>query len=686
MQFVLAPESCGAWMGKTMKLAMWWLVALVMAGADDGVASAPQDDAAPPKPVVEAVQKDVSDQVNRHLKKQLGEVTRQLDAGRRWPGLAKTPLRIKGFGDPWGAMADLETHGLAVAAAARDSKGNPAAVLNAMAATLGKTGGPPTSVEPPARPELAVLGRYVTAVFDAARARRERAIRKLQPKQRQFMVAWAPKLIVNYGPQLPFNSEARPILEKDLAFVSFVWDDTDWAELTGAAATLCAFTDRKFIQRVKAACHSAPAGRPDLPGVTGKLVYKEKTEHGWILIGGKGKNKYALEEPVALLVDLGGDDTYLGRIASSHDREHPFGVVVDLGGNDTYTPSKCGLATGRLGVGLLYDLAGNDRYHLSEGSGGVGLGGIGVLIDVGGDDVYTGSRFTQGAAVAGLGLLLDLAGNDRHTAFGYAVGLGGSGGVGAVVDVSGDDSYQCGDKYPSGYNQLEKPRPKPGDPRFQWTAFGMGTGLGRRIVGTRDARHHRYALAGGVGMVIDVAGDDAYSSSNFSQGCGYYFGAGLKLDLGGVDSHGAARYGHASGAHFGMGLFVDYRGRDAYASTGPTYNGGCAWDHSIFLCIDAGATGDTYDLTRSAGLGRADIGSWGVFADLAGDDRYLLRNRPGRASQTGVGVFYDRDGADEYVMAGKKKGKKGRNPPGNGQLEVTEKGGMFWDRKDGKRR
>jgi len=677
-------------MEKTMKLTMWmwWWPALVVLCADGAMAQ--RGDEAPPRPVVESVQQEVSPQVEKHLSERLSEVNRKLGAGKRWPSRAKTPLRLKGLEDPWGAMADLEAYGLAVARAAGEARVDPAAVLNAMAAALGKPAGKPTPVAPPSRTELPELGRYITAVLAAARVQRDHAVRKLKPRQQKFMVNWAPNLIVNYGPQIPFNAQAKPVLQKDLAFVSFIWDDTDWSAFTGAAATLCVFTENKFIQRVKAACFTARASRARLPGVTGTLYYQEKTEHGWILIGGKGKNKYALEEPVAVLVDLGGDDTYLGRIASSHDPEHPFGVVVDLAGNDTYTPSRCGLATGRLGVGLLHDLAGNDRYHLSEGSGGVGLGGIGVLIDERGDDVYTGSRFTQGAAVAGLGLLLDRRGNDRHTAFGYAVGLGGSAGVGAVVDVEGNDAYQCGNKYPSGYNQLEKPPPKSGDPRFQWTAFGMGTGLGRRIVGTTDPRHHQYALAGGVGMVIDVAGDDTYASSNFSQGCGYYFGAGLKLDLDGDDSHGAARYGHAAGAHFGMGLFVDYRGCDRYASTGPTYNLGCAWDHSIFVCIDAGATGDTYDLTRSAGLGRADIDSWAVFADLGGADRYLLRNRPGRASRTGVGVFYDREGADEYIMGKKKnkknKQKKGKSAPENGQLAVTEQGGMFWDRKDEKRR
>src|SRR5262249_36019320 len=145
-----------------------------------------------------------------------------------------------------------------------------------------------------------------------------------------------------------------------------------------------------------------------------------------------------------------------------------------------------------------------------------------------------------------------------------------------------------------------------------------------------------FNLAGGLGLVIDVAGNDRYDSSNFSQACGYFFGAGLKLDLAGDDTHGAARYGHAAGAHYGMGLFIDYAGNDTYTSTGPPYNGGCAWDHSVFLCVDAGGD-DRYQFERTAGPGRADIGSWGVFADLGGKDTYVAPGGLGRASQKSLG-------------------------------------------------
>ncbi|MBD0305831.1 MAG: hypothetical protein ICV76_04680, partial [Nitrospiraceae bacterium] len=75
-------------------------------------------------------------------------------------------------------------------------------------------------------------------------------------------------------------------------------------------------------------------------------------------------------------------------------------------------------------------------------SGGAGFAGIGLLHDRAGRDRYIGSRLTQGAAIGGLGLLIDDEGNDLYTGFQYAVGFGGPLGVGAVLDVKGDDSYQ----------------------------------------------------------------------------------------------------------------------------------------------------------------------------------------------------------------------------------------------------
>jgi hypothetical protein len=201
-------------------------------------------------------------------------------------------------------------------------------------------------------------------------------------------------------------------------------------------------------------------------------------------------------------------------------------------------------------------------------------------------------------------------------------------------------------------------------------------GLGRRIF-PRGAKpeDHPYALAGGFGIVIDLAGDDRYRSSNFSQGCGYYFGTGLVLDLAGDDHREAARYGNAAGAHFGFGLHIDYAGKDVYAPLGPTYVGGCAWDHSVFLCVD-GAGDDAYDMRRAPGLGLGDIGGWGGFADLAGNDSYQGSGL-GRASQNGLALFLDAAGEDDYkgVSAGKDR------PFTNGHIQADAGAGwLFVDR------
>src|SRR5205814_8768843 len=140
--------------------------------------------------------------------------------------------------------------------------------------------------------------------------------------------------------------------------------------------------------------------------------------------------------------------------------------------------------------------------------------------------------------------------------------------------------------------------------------------------------------------------NDVSESSNFSQACAYFFGIGLKMDLAGDDRHAAARYGLAAGAHYGLGLFLDYEGHDHYDCLGPTYDGGCAWDRSIFLLADGGGD-DVYDWSKSSGGGRADRGGWGVFADLAGDDTYRVNGFPGGSSAKGLGVFFDGAGRDE---------------------------------------
>jgi len=623
-----------------------------------------------------AAKQEVQPEIDRQLAAEQKIVMQELALGERYPAMFKTPVRVKAVRAPWAGMADIEASGLGLAAAAKGGLAELPAILDALSAAIGKPAGVAKSIP---RRKLATLddhADYIASVFAAAKALRDGAIAKLTAENREFVVGWPARMLGLFGPQIPFNQRTRPICQNDRAFCAFACQHFDWPRFVGAAKALAQLADRAYLAALKNALKAAESSLQRVAGVTGGVMYRKETPHGLILFGGKATNTYNLTVPVALIVDLGGDDHYKGRVAASFDADHPNGAVIDLAGSDTYEGKPLGLATGRLGVGMLLDLAGDDTYKLPLGTGGAGFGGVGILCDAEGDDTYLGSKWTQGAAIGGIGLLLDLAGNDTHESFGYAIGLGGPGAVGAVIDLAGNDSYQCGKKYPSGYNQTENPKAKPGDPKFQYDAFGLGMGLGRRTY-PRTGHSSAFEMAGGVGMVIDIAGDDRYDSSNFSQACGYFFGVGLKLDLAGNDVHGAARYGHGSGAHFGMGLFIDYDGKDVYRSTGPTYNGGCAWDRSAFLFIEGGNGDDSYQWERSAGLGRADIGSWSLFAEMGGNDVYSVGSGLGRVSRKSLSVFYDRSGVDNYQ--GVKRAGKAK--PANGITHSDGSGGLFVDRK-----
>jgi hypothetical protein len=364
-------------------------------------------------------------------------------------------------------------------------------------------------------------------------------------------------------------------------------------------------------------------------------------------------------------------------IAASGDSEHGNAVIIDMSGNDTYDSAALGLATGRLGVGLLIDQAGDDVYQLEVGSGGAGFAGLGILFDAKGNDLYMGARLTQGAAIGGLGLLFDAAGNDRYASHGFALGFGGPQGVGATIDLQGDDEYQCGNKYPSAYNEEDAPNGKPGDPMFQYDCFGLGTGSGRRLL-TKRPEWQDYDLAGGWGLLLDVEGNDRYRSANFSQGHGYFFGAGAFLDLSGNDEYVAARYGHGSSAHYGVGLFSDRQGADYYESTGPFYNGGVAWDHGMSMMIDAGTEPDRYVFLSSNGLGKADYSGWGLFIDEGGSDSYQTRDGYGLSSQHGIGGFFDLKGIDTYKLDPSMAEADLR--PADGKVFLYPSGGLFVDR------
>ncbi len=605
-----------------------------------------------------AVRKSLADQTNKAAKYKSGLVLRTLT-------------------DPWEGLAAIEQAGLLAATAAESGVEGLPAVIEILEGGMDRAGAPFKPLNFPitlAREDL--LGFMMEALEDAHQDR-EHALRHLSPQDREFLFAHARPLVEQFTPQITpptLFTEA----EAAARYATLLMQQVDYSSLVSAAQRLARLGNRKFLQQLDIVFHERKPIGHSIPGITGDVLLAQQTSYGLVIVGGRGPNTYELDKGATVIIDLGGNDTYRGLIGASPSSDLGNSVVIDLSGNDTYQPAALGLATGRAGIGIVIDHSGDDTYRLAPGSGGVGLAGLGILYDGEGQDVYEGSRFTQGAAFGGFGLLVDRAGDDRYTSFGYALGFGAPLGVGALIDVSGNDSYECGGKYPSAYNESDAPHARPQDPTFQYDCFGLGTGAGLRVF-SKQPPQRAQSLAGGWGLLIDLAGRDRYRSANFSQGHGYFFGLGVKLDFNGDDEHQAARYGHGTAAHFGVGLTLDYQGKDRYGSKGPFYNGGTAWDGSVALAVDGGPDSDFYDLPASTGLGMADLGGWGLFIEEGGADQYAVGRGLGQGTENSIGAFFDLEGRDDYSSVSTPSG--GARPERlNRKTYIENQGSLFIDR------
>jgi len=619
------------------------------------------------------VEPDLQDNLNTALpavRKSLADQTNKIAKFKR-------NLLLRTLADPWDGLAAAEQAGLLAATAAESGVEGLPAVIDILEGGMDRTGASFAPLTFPVTLATEDLLTFLTDVLEQAYQDREHALRHLSPQDRDFLFTQARPLMEHFTPQVAPPAQLSEA-EAAARYATLLMQQVDYASLISAAQRLARLGNRKFLQQLDIALHNRKPIGQTVPGITGDLLLAQQTSYGLVVVGGHGPNTYDLEKGAALIIDLGGNDTYRGTIGASPNSDLGNSVVIDLSGNDTYQPAPLGLAAGRAGIGIVIDHSGDDTYRLAPGSGGVGLAGLGILYDGEGQDIYEGNRFTQGAAFGGVGLLVDRAGDDRYTSFGYALGFGAPLGVGALIDVSGNDFYECGGRYPSAYNETDAPNAHPQDPVFQYDCFGLGTGSGLRVFSKQPA-HRALSLAGGWGLFIDLDGRDRYRSANFSQGHGYFFGLGVKLDLNGDDEHQAARYGHGTAAHFGVGLNIDYQGKDRYGSKGPFYNGGAAWDGSVALAVDGGPDSDFYDLPVSTGLGMGDLGGWGLFIEEGGADQYAVSRGLGQGAEHSLGAFFDLEGRDDYSSVSPPA--KGARPERlNGKTFIENPGSLFIDR------
>lgn len=152
--------------------------------------------------------------------------------------------------------------------------------------------------------------------------------------------------------------------------------------------------------------------------------------------------------PVALLLDVGGNDLYEtrenGTLASANGS---VALLVDARGVDTFRSlAPHGLASADVGgVAILLAGDGNSSYEARNASAVRAAGAAtSLLADAGGDDRYRAENASLAASELGnLAILLDTDGNDTYRSRGFSQGAS-RGGVAALVDASGNDTYDAG--------------------------------------------------------------------------------------------------------------------------------------------------------------------------------------------------------------------------------------------------
>lgn len=347
-----------------------------------------------------------------------------------------------------------------------------------------------------------------------------------------------------------------------------------------------------------------------------------------------------------VLVDLGGEDSYVHRAGGGHNpnmdppestsRSDPIPDVqvnVDLGfGDDSYRPSNGNnydnegpfLGAGKWGAGLLYDAGGDDDYtDFDLGTDkqqnpvlGSAIYGSGILVDEGGNDLYEVNQEktrapvdSMGAAISGFGLLIDKSGRDRyrHTLNpgpgvdyvdgGSAQGFASTFGVGYLLDFgTSQDWYDAGQTYVQGA-----------------------------------------ATEGGFAYLFDGGGQNSFNLTA-SKGCPYMPDL---TDVSDESTDERCGFTPVQIANRSQG-FADTNG----------FGG---------LVVGKSDTGgdDTYRVKGTLGprvgtgtLGSGNLSAAGGLLDVAGDDDYEAYNRGLGYGNAALGSFMDNEGNDTYLCEG----------------------------------
>ncbi len=475
------------------------------------------------------------------------------------------------------------------------------------------------------------LARLVTTLADAAMMA-SHAIADLSAEEVSLLTQEPHRYMYPDGLTFNFLTAPTHTQTKLLAIAQKI----DFTKMFTAASLICSAVD-DFIRNLP------NSGGPGQYFQDGKLrqgfLLDIPTPLGSIILAGPGKDIHF--RTGALLVDLGGNDTYRFREDDGPLPFLPVSVTVDLEGNDVHGSAgdRAVQGFGNLSVGMLVDRQGDDRYQAGDMAQGCGMFGVGILADYQGNDRYEMGVMGQGFGLFGVGVLLDRRGNDRYTVTGLGQGAGTTMATGILCDAGGSDKYLA-----------DRSRRRGQLPPDDWSHV-QGVGLS-----VRSPDWGRQAsLYGGVGFLSDGGGDDFYFSSHENcMGASYFLSIGALVDHGGSDWYIPEKgLGIGFAIHLGSAVFVDYRGDDRYF--GNLLSGGAASDRSIAIMVDYGGDdvyGPTQEYTHALVVEEAKKNRQQLSADEAAHRtlRRLAQNAFASARKPkAFGMLIDHGGNDRYT-------------------------------------
>ncbi len=461
---------------------------------------------------------------------------------------------------------------------------------------------------------------------------------RLSAEERAYLTRQFKEVVVTREEEEFLSVEAIDSLEKvEEEYVEYF---TQFGHLIDEDPLIQAGIDclRDILLEVRNIRSRLAAGEIDLEELFEQTAFTSETidpstllgrQPGW-KVGGTGDDYYGGE--YKFILDFGGNDIY--DLSYNPDNPHPV-IIIDLGGDDRYRgESDFAVGSGCLSVGILLDFAGNDRYDARSFALGSGWFGFGLLYDADGDDRYDGDTHVQAAGTFGLGMLIDEGGRDIYNAALFSQGFGFVEGMGMIYEGAGSDSYYAGGKYKDILRYED-----------HYLSLSQGFGYGLRPY-----------MSGGIGIIIDISGNDSYYADIFAQAASYWWSLGMIYDSSGNDNYQCFQYGQGCGTHMTLGFLQDDFGNDVYFGKGLMQ--GVGHDYSVGWILDryGDDTYTAYDLSQGAG----SANGVGILIDDRGDDRYFIKkadNSQGygnpRRDFGSIGLFIDGSGTDQYTGNGR---------------------------------